>query len=104
MYKNKIKYKDIKGTVCFRVAATSGYRENCRRMKETRKRRGTKMTPPPRSLWFVMLMATACFVLAAGQMTDFETSAGIVFTDTTTLEVCKYTTWKSSRVIQSDYK
>jgi hypothetical protein len=41
-----------------------------------------KMTPPPQSLCFVMLVTTICFVLAVAQTTDLEEpSADGVYTD-----------------------
>jgi hypothetical protein len=55
-----------------------------------KRRRGIKMTPPPETLCFVMLMTTICFVSAVAQTTDLEEpSAYGAFTDTT-LETGKY--------------
>ncbi|XP_069686759.1 uncharacterized protein jus isoform X2 [Periplaneta americana] len=49
-----------------------------------KRRRGTKMTPPPTSLCFMILVTTMCFVCTVSQSTDAEqSSAEAVFTETT---------------------
>lgn len=58
--------------------------------RKMKRRRGIKMTPPPESLCYVMLITTICFVLAAAQTPDVEQpSADGVYTDTT-LETGRY--------------
>ena len=55
-------------------------------------RRGSEMTPPPKSVCFMMLTVTMCVVLAVAQTSDLDgTQAEALYTDTT-LEMCKYET------------
>jgi hypothetical protein len=58
--------------------------------RKMRRRHVIEMTPPQKSLCFVMLMMTICFVLAVAQTPDLEEPpADGVYTDTT-LETGKY--------------